>query len=57
VSDEESKWSVCASLGEVANGTHMEYCSNCGKKIEKPVLSEGYVFWSDRCRESFKAYR
>lgn len=57
MSDEESKQSACTSFGELANGTHMEYCSNCGKKIEKPILSKGYVFCTDQCRESFAADR
>ena len=57
MSDEESKQLVCGSLSEVSNGTHVEYCSNCGKKIEKPILSKGYVFCSDQCRESFTASR
>jgi hypothetical protein len=57
MSDEESKQSAYTSLGEVANRTHMEYCSNCGKKIEKRILSKGYVFCSDQCRESFTASR
>ncbi|MGA3109158.1 MAG: DUF2116 family Zn-ribbon domain-containing protein [Candidatus Bathyarchaeia archaeon] len=35
------------------NETNLKYCSNCGKKIEKPVLHEGYAFCSDQCRESF----
>ncbi|MCJ7456026.1 DUF2116 family Zn-ribbon domain-containing protein [Candidatus Bathyarchaeota archaeon] len=41
----------------MANETRMKYCSNCGKKIEKPILSKGYVFCSDKCRESFTASR
>jgi hypothetical protein len=57
MSDKENEYPVCVSLGEVANGSHMEYCSNCGKKIEKPILSKGYVFCSDQCRESFTASR
>ena len=44
---------VQRGLAEKSNETHMKYCSNCGKKIEKPVLHEGYVFCSDQCLESF----
>jgi len=57
MSGEENKQSARGSLGEVANGTHAEYCSNCGKKIEKPILSKGYVFCSDECRDSFTVSR
>ena len=44
-------------MTEVANESHIKYCSNCGKKIEKPVLFKGYVFCSDECRESFTTTR
>jgi hypothetical protein len=40
-------------LTETADETHLKYCSNCGKNIEKPVLFQGYVFCSEQCRESF----
>jgi len=39
-------------MTEVANETHTK-CSNCGERIEKPVLFEGNIFCSDQCRESF----
>ena len=44
---------VQRGLSEKSNETHTKYCSNCGKKIEKPVLHEGYAFCSDQCLESF----
>lgn len=51
------KESVCISLSEVANKDNMKHCSNCGKKIEKPILFKGYVFCSEQCRESFTTAR
>ena len=40
-------------MTERANEAHRKYCSNCGKKVEKPINFKGYVFCSDQCRESF----
>ncbi len=57
MSDEEEYYVAAMPLNEAVNGTHVKYCSNCGKIVEKPVLSEGYVFCSEQCRKSFTTHR
>ena len=44
-------------MTDSANETHAKFFSNCGKKVEKPVLFKDYVFCSDQCRESFTKKR
>jgi predicted nucleic acid-binding Zn ribbon protein len=44
-------------MTEIVNDTHAKYCSNCGKKIEKPIQFKGYFFCSQKCRESFTTPR
>ncbi|MGA2460654.1 MAG: hypothetical protein ABSF82_04475 [Candidatus Bathyarchaeia archaeon] len=44
-------------MTEIVNDTHAKYCSNCGKKIEKPIQFKGYFFCSQECRESFATPR
>ncbi|MEM2936079.1 MAG: DUF2116 family Zn-ribbon domain-containing protein [Candidatus Bathyarchaeia archaeon] len=37
----------------IADEAYTRHCSNCGKRIKRPILYRGYVFCSKKCRESF----
>lgn len=37
----------------MADETYVKHCHLCGRKVEKPVLHKGYVFCSEKYKESF----
>jgi endogenous inhibitor of DNA gyrase (YacG/DUF329 family) len=37
---------------ELADETYIKRCSQCGKKLGKPIFYKGYVFCSEECKKA-----
>jgi endogenous inhibitor of DNA gyrase (YacG/DUF329 family) len=37
----------------IADEAYIKHCHFCGKKVKRPILYKGYVFCSEKCKESF----